>query len=94
MGVMALDREVVANGSSYWSSLDWEVESIDAFIEASEGTLGDIFQIAREKLPPHSHWDSHGTSICARMVISTEMPMRMWPPEKSESTQTITQYTM
>ena len=59
----APDREVVAGGSSYWSSLDWEVrQSIDAFIEAGEGTLGDIFQIAREK-----SWLSRYTRIGMHM---------------------------
>jgi hypothetical protein len=63
MGVTPPDREVVANGSSYWSSLDWEVrQSIDAFIEAGEGTLGDIFQIAREKT-----WLSRHTRISMHM---------------------------
>ena len=63
MGVTPPDREVTTSGSSYWSSLDWEVrQSIDAFIEAGEGTLGDIFQIAREKL-----WLSRYTRIGMHM---------------------------
>jgi hypothetical protein len=45
-GVPAADCEVVANGSSYWSSLGWEVrQNINAFIEVGESTLGDIFPI-------------------------------------------------
>ncbi|KAH9051024.1 hypothetical protein EDB83DRAFT_2399743 [Lactarius deliciosus] len=63
MGVAAPDREVSASGSPYWSSLDWEVrQSIDAFIESGEGTLGDIIQIAREKL-----WLSRYTRIGMHM---------------------------
>ncbi|KAH9067691.1 hypothetical protein EDB87DRAFT_20929 [Lactarius vividus] len=59
MGVAAPDRE----GTPYWSSLDWEVrQSIDAFIESGEGTLGDIIQIAREKL-----WLSRYTRIGMHM---------------------------
>jgi hypothetical protein len=63
MNVAAPDREVVSGGSSYWSSLDWEVrQSIDAFIEAGEGTLGEILQVAREK-----HWLNRFTRIRMHM---------------------------
>jgi hypothetical protein len=63
MNVAAPDREAVSCGSSYWSSLDWEVrQSIDAFIEAGEGTLGEIVQVAREK-----HWLNRFTRVRMHM---------------------------
>ncbi|KAI0000996.1 hypothetical protein BJV77DRAFT_958673 [Russula vinacea] len=63
MNVAAPDRETVSGGSSYWSSLDWEVrQSIDAFIEAGEGTLGEIVLVAREK-----HWLNRYTRVRMHM---------------------------
>ncbi len=63
MNVSAPDRETVSVGSSYWSSLDWEVrQSIDAFIEAGEGTLGEVVQVAREK-----HWLNRYTRVRMHM---------------------------
>jgi hypothetical protein len=63
MNVAAPDREVVVGGSSYWASLDWEVrQSIDAFVEAGEGTLSEILQVAREK-----HWLNRYTRVRMHM---------------------------
>ena len=58
MNIAAPDREVVPGGSSYWSSLDWEVrQSIDAFIDAGFlrlmlGTLMNIIA-SRTAIPEH-----------------------------------------
>ncbi|KAI9452812.1 hypothetical protein F5148DRAFT_496468 [Russula earlei] len=61
--VAAPDREAISGGPSYWSSLDWEVrQSIDAFVEAGEGTLSDIVQVAREK-----HWLNRYTRVRMHM---------------------------
>ncbi|KAI0002249.1 hypothetical protein BJV74DRAFT_43051 [Russula compacta] len=63
MNGAAPDREALSGGSPYWSSLDWEVrQSIDAFIEAGEGTLGEVLQVAREK-----HWLNRYTRVRMHM---------------------------
>ena len=63
MNIAAPDREAIYGASSHWSSLDWEVrQSIDAFLEAGEGTIGEILQVAREK-----HWLNRYTRVRMHM---------------------------
>ncbi|KAI0262176.1 hypothetical protein BC834DRAFT_400421 [Gloeopeniophorella convolvens] len=63
IGVSPADREAANGDSSYWSSLDWEVrQGIDVFVEAGEGSLGNIIATMREK-----YWLSRYTRIAKHM---------------------------